>query len=337
MNYDETNFTDDPGQERVLVRRGTKHAERIGDSSKTSTSVMFTISGAGEVSSPFIVYKAKYVYDTWTENGHPNAIYRSSPSGWFDMELFEQWFHLICLPYFHKLEGPKALIGDNLPSHISREVIASCEKNDIKFILLLPNSTHLTQPNDVAVFAPLKKSYRQCLMAWKKRNRGVLPKSVFPNILKQAIEGVNNISSNIKAGFRATGIIPLNRQQILQRLPRTLKDIEEENTSLNTTLIGHLETLRPNPSTTAPRGKRLRTIKCGAAVEMSNLEAEIPSKKNKKRINEEEDSVAKKRRKTNSNVLNNRNTKFEETDFVVVKLVNASQKKTKSLCWLHSQ
>lgn len=31
INYDETNFCDDPGQEKVIVKRGTRHPERIVD------------------------------------------------------------------------------------------------------------------------------------------------------------------------------------------------------------------------------------------------------------------------------------------------------------------
>lgn len=41
VNYDETNMTDDPGRKKVIVRRGMRHPERIIDSSKASTSVMF--------------------------------------------------------------------------------------------------------------------------------------------------------------------------------------------------------------------------------------------------------------------------------------------------------
>lgn len=36
LNYDETNMCHDPGQERVLVRKATKHAKRTIDSSKIS-------------------------------------------------------------------------------------------------------------------------------------------------------------------------------------------------------------------------------------------------------------------------------------------------------------
>lgn len=41
INYDETNLTDDPGQCKVITKRGTKYPERIMNSTKTSVSVMF--------------------------------------------------------------------------------------------------------------------------------------------------------------------------------------------------------------------------------------------------------------------------------------------------------
>lgn len=56
INYDETNFTDDPGNEKVVVKRGVKHTERILDFSKTSNSVMMAVTGNGVRLPPYIVY-----------------------------------------------------------------------------------------------------------------------------------------------------------------------------------------------------------------------------------------------------------------------------------------
>jgi type IV secretory pathway VirB4 component len=49
VNYDETNFVDDPGRRKVIVRRSVKHAEKIIDSSKTATSVMFAGTASGRL------------------------------------------------------------------------------------------------------------------------------------------------------------------------------------------------------------------------------------------------------------------------------------------------
>lgn len=168
INFDETNFCDDPGQVKVVSKRGVKHVERIVDTSKTSISVMMAAAANGDLLPPYIVYKAKHLYPTWTENGVPGAAYNRNASGWFDLPLFDDWFEKILLPFVKKLEGRKAIIGDNLSSHLSLHVIKLCRENNINFILLPPNSTHICQPLDVSFFRPLKMSWRIVLDEWKK-------------------------------------------------------------------------------------------------------------------------------------------------------------------------
>lgn len=146
LNFDETNFTDDPGSIEVIVRRGSRHPERVVDSSKTSISVIFAVMGNGILIPPYTVYKAKYLYPTWIERGISGSRYNRNKSGWFDMAIFEDWFLTLSLPFLKNLPGKKAIIGDNLASHISPKVIKECQANDIVFILLPPNSTHLLQP-----------------------------------------------------------------------------------------------------------------------------------------------------------------------------------------------
>lgn len=53
INYDETNITDDPGSVKVICRRSAKHADRVIDTSKTSTSVMFSGTASGIYFSKF--------------------------------------------------------------------------------------------------------------------------------------------------------------------------------------------------------------------------------------------------------------------------------------------
>lgn len=158
LNYDETNMTDDPGQKKVVVRRGTRHPERIIDSSKSSTSVMFSGTADGTLLPPYVTYKANNLYDSWIENGPKGAIYNRSKSGWFTLEIFEDWFRKVAMPYFKKLEknSTKIMVGDNLSSHISPWIIEECKNHNIKFVLLPPNSTHCTQLLDVAFFLPAK-------------------------------------------------------------------------------------------------------------------------------------------------------------------------------------
>lgn len=272
VNYDETNFTDDPGRTKVVVRRTCKRAEQVMDTSKAATSVMFACSASGTLLPVYIVYKADHLWSTWTENGPPKARYNRSKSGWFDTNLFEDWFFSILVPYFESLsEGPKALIGDNLASHISYNVITKCEEMNIKFILLPPNSTGLTQPLDVCVFRPIKGAWRGVLQQWKKHNKGVVRKEIFPRLLNQALVSIaKNTETNIRAGFEATGIFPLDKQNVLKRLPNERAQQAADNLIFNCMTNLFEKTRFGNKDSTRNRKKKLN-VEPGKSVSKDDL------------------------------------------------------------------
>ena len=60
INFDETNLTADPGTQKVIGERGEKQVERVMDSSKQSTLVMFAVTGSGTMLPPYVVYKSKH-------------------------------------------------------------------------------------------------------------------------------------------------------------------------------------------------------------------------------------------------------------------------------------
>jgi hypothetical protein len=62
-------FSDDPGKQKVYVRKGSKHARRILGSSKTSTSVVFVASADGILLPLYVLYKAKNLYREWIAGG----------------------------------------------------------------------------------------------------------------------------------------------------------------------------------------------------------------------------------------------------------------------------
>ena len=84
-------------------------------------------------------------------------------TGWFDEFCFQDCFVTIALPYMKKLDVAKALIGDNLSSHLSHAVIRDCQTNNIQFICIPPNSTHLTLPLDKTVSGPMNMVWRSIL------------------------------------------------------------------------------------------------------------------------------------------------------------------------------
>ncbi|XP_063216021.1 uncharacterized protein LOC134527346 [Bacillus rossius redtenbacheri] len=222
-NYDETNITDDPGNKKVLVKRGTKYPDQIKNSTKASVSVMMCGNAAGEMAPPYVTYKAEGLYQSWTEGGPRGTRYNRSKSGWFDARIFEDWFEGLMLPILKKQDGVKILIGDNLSSHINYHVVELCEANNIRFVALPPNSTHLLQPLDVGFFRPMKGAWRNILNEWKESDQGrklrTIPKESFPVFLKMLVENLKEKSSqNLKSGFQACGIVPLNQDAVLKKL-----------------------------------------------------------------------------------------------------------------------
>jgi hypothetical protein len=267
-NYDETNLSDDPGRKKCVVRRGCKYPERIINSSKVGFSVMFCGNGTGEILPPYTVYQAVHLYDQWIEGGLKDARYNRSKSGWFNESTFADWFKTLVLPKLMRQQGPKALIGDNLSSHINDEVIRLCRNHDIKFICLPPNSTHLTQPLDVAYFRPLKAHWRKCLQQWKLSQGGrqgiTLPKNSFPPMLKNLVTSLlgGNGLSNLVAGFNKTGICPLNRQRVLDMLPRSHDDPILDAAAVDAAVMNLLKKMRygaeESASVAQPQRKKAR-------------------------------------------------------------------------------
>lgn len=269
VNYDETNMSDDPGRVKVLCRKGSKRAERIMDSSKTSISIMMAISASGQLLPPYTVYKATHLYPTWVEGGVEGAFYNRTKSGWFDGPTFEDWFDKIALPYLKKLQGPKIIIGDNLSSHISLHVLEECERYNIRFVLLPPNSTHLLQPLDVAFFAALKKKWRTTLTEWKLQNKGCIPKSEFPRVFKKTLTAMEpTMQQTIKSGFRACGIFPLSPEVVLNKIPvpTAQDDVAGE---WSQTFVGLLQDKRFTEEPTRRRGKKLN-VAPGKAIQHPN-------------------------------------------------------------------
>lgn len=110
------------------------------DSTKSATSVMFAIDAPGVMLPPYVVYKSLQMWEPWALGGPKGCRYNRSPSGWFDQPIFEEWFQTIIIPLCRRLEETKVIIGDNLASHISVNIVKLCKQHDIKFIFLPPNT-----------------------------------------------------------------------------------------------------------------------------------------------------------------------------------------------------
>ena len=188
------------------------------------------------------------------------------------------------LPRLKKLDDKKIVIGDNLSSHINVAVLEACTKFNIAFIALPPNSTHLTQPLDVAYFRPMKTAWRRILTHWKETGKGrklpSLPKELFPELLNELLVKMEvKDAENMKSGFRKSGIYPLDRNQVLARLPGSVDGAAE---AVSASFIEHLVQMRGEDKD-APRRKRLKvSVVPGRSISADDVADLLESNKKKK-------------------------------------------------------
>ncbi|KAG6458750.1 hypothetical protein O3G_MSEX011032 [Manduca sexta] len=124
---------------------------------------------------------------------------------------------------------------------------------------LLPHTSHKMQPLDVSFYGPLKTAYKKECDFFMKSHRieKITPYDV-ASLVKKAFNSVASISKG-EAGFRSTGIFPLNPEvfteedflaaEILQSENVTIHDCNESLPITNTTLSTSKEVSSPIPST----------------------------------------------------------------------------------------
>jgi len=89
----------------------------------------------------------------------------------------------------------------------------------VVILCLPPNTTHLIQPLDISVFAPIKTAWKAILKQYKLETRGQrVSKEVFPSLIKKLWDAAFK-PDHCKGGFRRAGIIPFSREHVLEKLP----------------------------------------------------------------------------------------------------------------------
>ena len=130
--------------------------------------------------------------------------------------------------------APVVLFFDGHYSHISIEIIRQAQANRVVLMCLPPNITHLLQPLDVGVFAPLKNTWQAVLKRYKLETRGEhASKEAFPSLITKLWE-TSFLPKHCIGGFRAAGRTPFSPEHVLQKLrptttPETDRDYLRDN------------------------------------------------------------------------------------------------------------
>lgn len=146
-----------------------------------------------------------------TNGAPPGTLGLAQPTGWMTGDMF-----LEVLKHFIKMtsstrENPTLIIMDNHESHLTPAVLNHAKENGVTLLTIPPHTSHKLQALDVSVFGPFQNYYNSAADSWMYRNPGqTLTIYHVAELVGQAFEKAMT-PTNIKSGFRKTGIFPLDR------------------------------------------------------------------------------------------------------------------------------
>lgn len=221
-NMDESGMPLDPKSPKIVHIRGVKNPLSNCSNTKAQITIVGCVSAAGQILPPMVVWDRKTLTPKLAEGEVPGTIYGLSPKGWMDQELFDLWFTRHFLRFIPPVR-PVLLIMDGHSSHYCPDTIRLAAKEQIIVFTLPPNTTHLTQPLDKGVFGPLKVCWREVCHSFLVKNPGkVITRYDFSALFSEAWFKAMR-PENAIAGFKVTGIYPLDRGAI--KIPGTEEEV----------------------------------------------------------------------------------------------------------------
>ncbi|XP_045767599.1 uncharacterized protein LOC123868946 isoform X2 [Maniola jurtina] len=215
FNTDESAFFLQPKAGRVLVRKGYKNVNNVGGGKKANLTVLITANAAGILAPPMVIYPYERIPTRIANSVNKDWGIGKSDSGWMCNKTFCEYVANIFNPWLQKMNIPKPIIFflDGRRSHLTLHLAELCKSIGIEIIAFHPNSTHLLQPMDVAIFRPLKVFWKEEVSKWKTENPGSkFKEEYFAPVLEAALENINK--EMIKNGFRESGIHPFSIEYV---------------------------------------------------------------------------------------------------------------------------
>ncbi|KAF4546842.1 Hypothetical protein D9617_195g075130 [Elsinoe fawcettii] len=220
-NFDETGFQMGViSTSKVITSSDRQGRPRtIQPGNREWVTVIEGINARGWLIPPFVILCGKVHLTTWYQTGIPlNWRLAISDKGWTNDELSLDW-----IKHFHqhtdltRKSKWRLLIFDGHGSHMTAKFKEFCLQNNILTLCMPAHSSHILQPLDVSCFAPMKKAYGQQVEAKMRLGNNHIDKveflSAFAVVHRQVMT-----TSNIKAGFAASGLVPFNPTQVLDKL-----------------------------------------------------------------------------------------------------------------------
>ena len=204
-----------PGKVVAELGRRNVYAITSAERGKTHT-VLSCVSASGYSLPPMMVYpRKKSIPESLKEGAIPHTFFANSDSGWMNSELYLLWFNFFLqniLPV-----RPVLLIQDGHGSHVSIDLIELARANDVHLLCLPSHTTHILQPLDVGVFKSFKSHFSKACSRYLANNPGrVITNDKLAYLVAEAWPH-SFTAVNIMAGFKKSGIYPINPGEVTDR------------------------------------------------------------------------------------------------------------------------
>jgi hypothetical protein len=284
-NFDETGFQMGVASTAKVVTRSDRRNRPVvvQPGNREWTTVIECINATGWTLDPMIIFEGKLHISTWYENSPLPTAWRIavSENGWTTDELTFEWLQQVFEPQTRSrtVGRYRLLILDGHGSHMTPEFDKFCKENSILIECMPAHSSHLHQPLDVGCFSVLKRVYGDLVRAKMAVGVHHIDKPLFLELFFEA-HTKTFTSKNIKSGFTATGLVPLDPSQVLARLRvrvRTPSPLPTPNqptatlplkTPSNVIELDHIQRQRANG--TSPTDRNLQKIIKGCQMAMHN-------------------------------------------------------------------
>lgn len=223
FNMDETGLMEGEGTNGIAL--GAREKRTVYSKKSTSrvwTTIIECVSAGGSSMPPLVIFKGKSVQKHW----FPSSLDRfkdwqftASENGWTSNPCATEWLLKVFIPCTQhladSLNSGRILVLDGHGSHCTLDFLFECFKARIYLLFLPAHSSHITQPLDLSVFSPLKQGYRRNLRQLEGYTlANPIGKELFLTIYARARDQALT-SANIKSGWRASGLCPLNVNKAL--------------------------------------------------------------------------------------------------------------------------
>lgn len=129
-------------------------------------SIIKTVSGTGGFIRPLVIFKGAAPQSTWFLVETPNYQYATSDNGWTTNSHGLHWLETMFKPETRPTPGVwRLLVLDGHSSHTAINFLWFCKQQQIYLLFLPAHASHVLQPLDLGVFAPLKSRYRSQIAA----------------------------------------------------------------------------------------------------------------------------------------------------------------------------